>query len=278
MTIGSTYEVMTRKPSLPAGTIRAVLFDLGDTLVQWGPVDHRLIFEQAAIRTYEIWAKRKRRMPDFRRYFLHQWFSLHWAYLKQRVLRREMNAMRYVRRACQKLWLDESETFFRQLLWEWYQPLAEAARLEDGTKELLAELRRQGLQLGVVSNTFVPGFVLDKHLEILGLLEYLPVRIYSCDTGYRKPDRRIFLKAVEEMGVLAREAVYVGDLYQADVLGARKAGLNAVWKRPNTAVARSQRLDDPWTMRHLADLPALLERMAGLPREDGKAERYEVPA
>jgi putative hydrolase of the HAD superfamily len=249
--------------------VRAVLFDLGDTLIQYGRVDKNALFREAAWRTYEQWARRQRRMPDFRRYYLHQAFALRWGYLKLLLRRREMNAMRLIRRACRKLMLNsghgpgqDEDRFFEELAWRWYEPLAEVATLEPRTEAALRMLRRRGLLLGVVSNTFVPGHVLDRHLRELGLLQHLPVRVYSCDVGYRKPHHAIFDIAVDQMGVPAAQTLFVGDTYDADVSGALRAGLRPVWKR-NTINRAEPNPDAVACVDRLAQLPRLVDELNG---------------
>jgi putative hydrolase of the HAD superfamily len=50
--------------------------------------------------------------------------------------------------------------------------------------------------------------------------------------GVEKPDPRIFHLGLREANVEAAEAVYVGDLYSVDVLGARGAGLDGILLDP----------------------------------------------
>ena len=126
---------------------RAVLFDLGDTIIQYGRVDRTGLFESAARRTYRMWSERQRRMPGYRRYYLHQWFAMYWCHMKLKLLGRELNAMRYIRRACRKLWLTAPDGFFDELAWQWYRPLAEVATIEPNTRDVLADLRAAGLSL-----------------------------------------------------------------------------------------------------------------------------------
>lgn len=234
---------------------RAVMFDFGDTLVHFGNVDRRAIFEQAAWRTYRMWAARQRRMPGYRRYYLHQWFALRWAFFKTLVLRRELDAMRLIRRACRKLWLNAPQSFFEELAWNWYRPLAEHSRVDADAHRVLRALNESGWQLALVSNTFVPGFVIDRHLRQLGLLRYFPVRIYSCDVGYRKPHPRIFETALHQLNVTAEDAVFVGDSFSADITGAARCGIEAIWRLNGE--------DDPVRpdvrfIHDLNELPALL--------------------
>lgn len=247
---------------MTAAPIRAVLFDLGDTLIQYGQVDKNALFREAAWRTYSAWSQRQRRMPDFRRYYLHQAFAMRWGYLKLLLRRREMNAMRLIRRACRKLMLTAEDRFFEELAWQWYEPLAEVATIEPRTRATLQLLRRRGLKLGVVSNTFVPGEVLDRHLEALRLLRHLPMRVYSCDVGYRKPQRAIFDLAVQRMGIPASQTLFVGDMYDADVHGAMRAGLIPVWKR-NTINQDQPNTDGVRCIDRLTHLIPLIDQLNG---------------
>jgi putative hydrolase of the HAD superfamily len=92
----------------------------------------------------------------------------------------------------------------------------------------LARLKSAGLLLGVVSNS--EGRVAEA-LEAAELRQYFDVVIDSGLIGIEKPDPRIFHAALEALGVGADEALYVGDLYDVDVVGARAAGIEAVLLR-----------------------------------------------
>jgi putative hydrolase of the HAD superfamily len=242
----------------PRRNRRAVLFDFGDTLVQFGNVNKRALFHQACWQTYQMWTKRQKRMPDWRRYYAHQWFAIRWAFLKTTLMRRELDAIRYIRRACRKLWLDAPPLFFDELAWAWYRPLAEVSRIDPAAIRVIQTLMHHGYELALVSNTFVPGFVMDRHLEQLGLLRYFPTRVYSCDVGYRKPHRRIFEIALEQLALEPQQAVFVGDTLDCDVHGATRAGLRAFWL--NHADTTTEALPaNAMRIRQLAELPVALE-------------------
>jgi putative hydrolase of the HAD superfamily len=91
--------------------------------------------------------------------------------------------------------------------------------------ESLQRLRDAGLRLGVVSNS--DGRV-EQALQAAGLRNYFDVVIDSALVGVEKPDPRIFYAALDALGVAPNEALYVGDLYEIDVVGARAAGMHAV--------------------------------------------------
>lgn len=101
--------------------------------------------------------------------------------------------------------------------------------LAPDTHASLERLRTAGLRLGVVSNS--DGRV-DEALEAAGLRALFDVVVDSQLVGFEKPDPRIFHTALERLGVRAEEALYVGDIYEVDVVGARWAGMDVVLLDP----------------------------------------------
>jgi HAD superfamily hydrolase (TIGR01509 family) len=101
-----------------------------------------------------------------------------------------------------------------------------------GTRETLGRLRAAGLRLGVVSNS--DGRV-DAALRAAGLRDCFEVVVDSALFGAEKPDPAIFRAALDALGVRPAEALYVGDLYEVDVLGANAAGIPAVLLAPPAA-------------------------------------------
>ena len=97
--------------------------------------------------------------------------------------------------------------------------------LYDDTLPALNRLKQQGLILGLLTN-MQEGMRLN-HRE-LGLEPYLDFVVTSEEAGANKPEPPIFLLALEKAKVSAHEAVYVGDQYGTDVLGAKRTGINPV--------------------------------------------------
>jgi putative hydrolase of the HAD superfamily len=111
-----------------------------------------------------------------------------------------------------------------------------------GVPDALARLARRGLRLVVVSNS--DGTV-ARSLDAAGLLPHLALVIDSALVGFEKPDPRIFLAALARAGAEASRTIHVGDLYHADVLGARGAGITPLlldpfgdWPDPDCLTAR----------------------------------------
>ncbi len=92
-------------------------------------------------------------------------------------------------------------------------------------QEVIAEMRRRGLRVGVLSNA--PSNLLE-FLERLGLTPHLDFTVVSALEGVKKPDRRIFAAALARAGVEPDEAVHVGDMYIEDILGGSAAGIRTL--------------------------------------------------
>jgi putative hydrolase of the HAD superfamily len=103
-----------------------------------------------------------------------------------------------------------------------------ARQLAAHTPALLEALRERGLQLGLVSNAFDPGWLLHRDLEQMGLAARLDYAVFSSEVGKRKPHPAIFERALEALEVDAADAVFVGDRLYEDVRGAGELGMTTV--------------------------------------------------
>ncbi len=97
--------------------------------------------------------------------------------------------------------------------------------LFDDVASTLDNLKRRGLVLGMISN--VDSDMSDVFAQ-LGLTNRLGVIVTSSDAGVGKPDPGIFEEALRRADVRPAEAVYVGDQYQVDIVGARGAGMEGI--------------------------------------------------
>ena len=122
---------------------------------------------------------------------------------------------------------------------------------EEGTAQVLDDLKTAGYVLAVVSNS--DGRI-ERAFEQAGINGYFDFFIDSYHVGIEKPDPEIFRLATERADVLPEETAYVGDLYWVDVVGARNAGLIPILYDPFDFNGAS----DCWTIRSLSELINLL--------------------
>ena len=145
-----------------------------------------------------------------------------------------------------------------QVTWELLQSehsffAASAATLYDDTVPTLQHLRDSGFKLAIVSNWDTP---LDPLTERLGIAHYFDIIVASHDARVlsAKPDPHIFNYTLAAVDVSAAEAIHVGDTYEADIVGAKNAGIRPILiDRDNTQTGRWKE-----TIQSLSELPELL--------------------
>ena len=89
-----------------------------------------------------------------------------------------------------------------------------------GITEVLATLSRTH-RLGIISDTWPS---IEQQLDCIGVSQYLSFCTFSCYTGVFKPDRRIYLDALEKSGVSAEETVFIDDSVR-NLQGAAELGI-----------------------------------------------------
>lgn len=89
----------------------------------------------------------------------------------------------------------------------------------------LQSVKQRNLTAGVISNV---GQEIDGYCIEMGFAPYLDFKVTSYEVGYDKPHPQIFQQALEKAGVKADEALYIGDQYDQDVVGARGAGMKPI--------------------------------------------------
>ena len=143
-------------------------------------------------------------------------------------------------------------------------PIAERAVVGEGAAEVLAWLRSRGVRLGLISNTVWPADAHRRDLERYGLLQHFDATLFSSETGLWKPDPRVFLRALEELGAGPHEAVYIGDQLAEDVGGARRAGLRAILfgdLPQNVGGGEVERTRPHGQIHRLGELPDVLAKL-----------------
>ena len=120
--------------------------------------------------------------------------------------------------------------------------------------EMLDELKQQGYLLGIITNG--RGQFQARAIEGLGIREYFDAILISEVEQIRKPQIEIFERAMNRLGVLASDSVFVGDHPEADIAGARGAMMKTIWKR-NSYWAEAKEADA--IIDKLSEIPLILK-------------------
>jgi putative hydrolase of the HAD superfamily len=132
--------------------------------------------------------------------------------------------------------------------------------LEEDALPTLKKLEKDGYRMGLVSNA---GDDQDVHqlVQRFGISPYFDFILTSAACSYRKPHPRIFELAIANWYFLPNETVMVGDNLDADIRGAKSAGLYAVWinRRAGSSSEDQPRFEPDAAISTLLELPPLLD-------------------
>ncbi len=93
------------------------------------------------------------------------------------------------------------------------------------TFDMLDELKRRGIKIGLITNTFSDERELIRSSR---LISYFNAAIISYEQGIRKPDLEAYRKMTELLSLKAEECLYVGDGGSRELYAARDAGMHPV--------------------------------------------------
>lgn len=129
---------------------------------------------------------------------------------------------------------------------------------EEDAVSTLSTLRQRGYRLGMVSNAADDADV-QLLVEKANLLPYLDFVLTSAACGIRKPDPRIFHRAIQNWPFAKAEIVMVGDTLLVDISGAINAGLSSIWITRRAEESVPIREDSPQPDASVSTLVDLLD-------------------
>lgn len=134
--------------------------------------------------------------------------------------------------------------------------------LEADTLQTLKKLEADGYRMGLISNAGDDQDV-QQLARRFGIAQYFDFILTSAACSYRKPHRRIFELALSNWYFLPSEAVMVGDNLDADIRGAQSAGLFAVWisRRAGQRTEEQFSVQPDASLSTLYELPPILDRL-----------------
>jgi putative hydrolase of the HAD superfamily len=178
-----------------------VIFDLWETLVDWPVEPSRALGDR-------LWRATPHARDEFDRLF------------RETYRRRETGPLADAYRA-----LGVAEESLDELIAQRPANTREALVPREGALETIAELRRGGYRVGMISvcSEDVPD--LWPETPFHGAFD---AEVFSATCGYMKPEAEIYLLAARKLGVGPAECLYVGDGANDELAGAERVGMTAV--------------------------------------------------
>jgi HAD superfamily hydrolase (TIGR01549 family) len=239
-------------------TPKAILFDLGSTLIEYEAVPWDQLNQLCADSAREFLATEGYTVPDPTQFHL----TFEAAKADHRRTASEslvewnvpMIARKYLQEQVPSFPLDQVDRFFDA----YYAPVDRLLYIYDDTLATLERLRSRYGTIGLISNTVFPERAHRHELARFGIEPFLDFAIFSSTFGLRKPHPDIFLKAARLAGAEPGECVYVGDRYVEDVLGPTRIGMPAVLR---LKAGRAYPPEMPEATRRISTLSELAEHI-----------------
>jgi putative hydrolase of the HAD superfamily len=96
-----------------------------------------------------------------------------------------------------------------------------------GVRRTLIALVRRGFRLGVLTDA--PRFKAYQRLESAGLVDFFDFVVTFTDSGERKPHDKPFRAALDLLGLPPHQVLMVGDWPEKDMAGAKAVGMRTAW-------------------------------------------------
>jgi HAD superfamily hydrolase (TIGR01509 family) len=211
--------------------LKAILFDLDDTLLDWrGFQEDWPRFEERLLRhVFNYICREIVELPDFPAFVIEFRNRIRDAWSAGRGNLIAPNLGNILVETVEKLGAAPGTVTARQCLQAYDWKAVPGTALFPEVLETLTLIRQHGIKTGIVTNASQPMWIRDIEIEGHGLLKHFPeCRISAADVGYLKPHPAIFQTALTQLSVEPAETVFVGDNPIADIAGAQGVGLRAV--------------------------------------------------
>lgn len=203
--------------------IKAVFFDLYHTLVQYEPPQEELEAKALQELGVSVTPEALRRPIVAADEFIYNEIAvrpLSYRSTEERIAL----YMQYQETALREAGIKYDQKLVMDLLGRMQQTKMNLVLFDD-VAPAMTDLKNKGVILGLISN--VEQDMTDT-ITRLGLPSWLDIVVTSQNAGANKPRPEIFQKALEQAGVQSSEAIYIGDQYKVDVVGANGAGMKGI--------------------------------------------------
>src|SRR4030042_558874 len=156
--------------------------------------------------------------------------------------------------------LQEVEKKFREA----YPQYAPCVGIFPEVNDVLQELKKKGVTLGVASN--IPTLFLREHLRQLNIDRYFDTITGQEDCDEQKPSPKPIVITIEKLGVKPQEAIYVGDM-EEDIIAGKRANLVTV------AIVRNESYHPRWRLERQKPDFLISNLRELLPASSGKKKK-----
>ncbi len=234
---------------------RAVIFDLGGTLIDWPDWGEAVSRRWSMAYDYLVAQLPRRNWPERDTYVkaMLEAEQAHW----NRVVAEQWSGppSGVIREGFRRLERHLHEDELIAALDGYAHAVDGWAIVFPDARETLQLLRERGYPLGLLSNTWWAADWHNADLATHGLNGLLDEIAYTSDLPHSKPHPSVFQEVASRLGVPVEACVMVGDRLVDDISGALGVGMRAVWKYNDNPWPKPEHITPTATITNLAELP-----------------------
>jgi putative hydrolase of the HAD superfamily len=243
-------------------SLRAVIFDLGGTLIDWSDYMEDLPRRWGLSYSYLISTLPRVDWPTQERYVqaMREAEQEHWQIVD--TVQGSTPPQTLIRNGFDKLGIEVSEKEVLAALDSYGQAISDWSFVFPDAIATLTALRKQGYRIGLLSNTWWAASWHNAELAAHGLAPLLDEITYTSDLPHSKPHPSVFLHVAHRLHVAPQECVMVGDRMIADVSGAMNVGMRGIWRKTDYPWPKPDSVIPTAIISNLAELLPIVENLA----------------
>ena len=241
--------------------IKAVIFDLDDTLISWEHMAHnswRAFNRPKYDRIHDHITQLGHTLPSKEHFAnaLNELNQQSWERALETGRAEGLTAV--LLRGLAFCGVDTADLDPQAILHAYHwEPIPGVALFPD-THHVLEAIQGQGYKIGLITNAYQPMWMRDRELEEYDLLRYFSARITSGDTGFMKPHPAVYWRMLGLLDLMPHEAIFVGDRPAQDIAGAHSVGMLGVLMAPPYLNYELDGVAPDFTIASLSDLLPIL--------------------
>lgn len=203
--------------------IKAVIFDLDDTLYAYEPLDR-----EAGKRVQDFACKRLGISEDIYK----EAYQFGRTETKKQLgdVGASHNRLLYFQKTLEYLNIKPIPMSL-QMYEIYWGTFIDQMQLYPGAREFINKLHEKGIIIAICTD--LTSHIQHRKIKALGLSDDISYLITSEEAGKEKPAPEMFELCLRKLGLSANEVCYIGDSYKKDIEGAKGCGMQTVWFRPN---------------------------------------------
>ncbi len=235
-------------------TPKAIIFDLGSTLIEYESVSWNELSIICTASTYDFLQKEGYTLPEKQEY-IYLFEQMKGKYRKEAAdTYKEWTLHQAIVDLLQELGIKTENGLVEQVFSASYMPIDKQLYVYDDIIETLERLCEKVQVIGLLSNTIFPERVHLEELRRFRIDRFFDFKIFSSSFGVRKPHEDIFYHAANLAGYAPGECLYVGDRYLEDIEGPSKVGMPAILKYKEGREYPAEMPQAERVIHHLAEL------------------------